>query len=94
MKNRSIIRTTHVDFDNIINPSKIKKNNDKFDYVTLDFSRSSKEDLTTHETINILPSDEVDSAEELMRVNNDEVDKNVKSDKESVFPESRDKGLV
>ena len=82
MKNRSIIKTVHVEFDDITNSSEIDKDSDDFDYATFDFSRPSEKDLITHETIDISASDEVDENEKMMKIDNDDNDDN---DEKSIF---------
>ena len=82
MKNRSIIKTAHVEFDDITSSSEIDENNDDFDYATFDFSRSNEKDLITHETIDISASDEIDENEKMMKIDNDDNDD---SDEKSIF---------
>ena len=94
MKNRSVIKTTHVKFDNFINFSKIKKNNDDFNYATLNFSQISEKDLITHKTIDILFFEIIDEIEKSMKIDNDEIDQNVKNDEKSVFSKSHNENLA
>ena len=91
MKNRSIIKIVHVEFDDIISFSKIDENSDDFDYATFDFSRSSEKNLITHETVDISAFDEVDENEKMMKIDNDDNDDN---DEKSIFFQSRDEGLT
>ena len=82
MKNRSVIKTAHVEFDDITSFSEIDENSDDFDYATLDFSRPSEKDLITHEIIDISASDEIDENEKMMKIDNDDNDDN---DEKSIF---------
>ena len=94
VKNRSVIRTVHVEFDDFTSFSEIEKNSDDFNYATLDFSQTSEKDLITHETADISFFEVVGEAEKSMKIDNDEIDQNVESDEESVFSKSRDENLV
>ena len=94
MKNRLIIKTIHIKFNDFINFSKIKKNNDDFNYATFDFSQISVKDLITHKTIDISFSEMIDEVKKSMNIDNDEIDQNVKNDEESVFLKSCNENLV
>ena len=94
MKNRSVIRTTHVEFDDFTNSSKIRRNSDDFNYATLDFSQISEKDLIKYEIIDISFSEMIDEVGKSMKIDDNEVDQNVENDKKSIFSKSRDKNLA
>ena len=94
VKNRSVIRTIHVEFDDFTNFSEIDKNSDDFNYATFNFSQTSEKDLITHKTTDISFFEMVDEIGKSMKIDDDEIDQNVKSDEESVFSKSRNKDLV
>ena len=94
VKNRSVIKTTHVEFDDFTSSSEIEKNSDDFNYATLDFSQISEKNLTSHETIDISFFEIIDGVEKSMKIDDDEIDQNVENDEKSVSSKSRDKDLV
>ena len=94
MKNWSVIKTTHVEFNDFFSFSEIEKNSDDFNYATLDFLQISEKDLITHETINISFSEMIERAEKSIKIDDDEIDQNVESDEKSVFSKLRDEDLI
>ena len=85
MKNRSVIKTTHVEFNDFISFSEIEKNSDNFNYATFDFLQISEKNLITHKITDISFSEMINEIEKSIKINNDKIDQNVKSDKKSVF---------
>ena len=81
VEKRSVIRTAHVEFDEITSLSEIRGDSDDFEYATLDFSRLSEEEETASETIEAITFDEVDEVGEMVGDENVEIDE---SDEESV----------
>ena len=94
MKNRSVIKTIYVKFDDFISFSEIEKNSNNFNYATLNFLQINEKDLITYETINILFSEMIDEIEKSMKIDNDKIDQNVESDEKSVFLKLRNENLV
>ena len=94
VKNRSIIKTIYVKFDDFTSFSEIEKNNDDFNYATFDFLQISEKDLIIHETINILFSEMIDEVEKSMKIDNDKIDQNIENDEKSVSLKLLDKNLI
>ena len=94
MKNRSIIKMIYVEFNDFTNFSKIKKINDDFNYATFDFSQINKKDLITYKTIDISFFEIIDEIEKSIKIDDDEIDQNVKNEKKSIFSKSRDENLI